>query len=549
MRWVVVVGAVMLAGCATTSPDLSTQEGYDSYIKAGGFVHVIMPPPTTPSETLVQLNAQELGGFLSAGRVGETRLVDTLAARIAELDDAGPLLNAVISVLPEARQEAQQRYAERLEAEKKRVLYEAADLPPLHGVPVLIKDNIAIAGQPTTAGSLALKDNVAAADAPLVARLREAGLVILGRTNLSEWANIRSTNSTSGWSAIGGLTVNPWGAGRNACGSSSGSAAAVAARFAPLAVGTETDGSITCPAGVNGVVGFKPSLGVVSGVGVVPIAHSQDTAGPMARTVADAAALLDAMRTDGKQVGALPPDALKGVRIGVLRDRIGETPEIVAAFDTALGQLRQAGATIVEIADSRSGLDGLGDAELTVLLAELKGGMAAYLATTDPARVPSRTLADLIAFNKATPAELAEFDQGLFEQAQAGPMGCPPGAADCTSDPAYLDALAKSKRLATGKLATLLKDNDVAVLVGVTNGPAWLSTLGKGDAYEGPSVSQLPAIAGAPHLTVPMALVGGLPVGLSFIGAIGDDARVLAYGHAFERVRPPLPEPPLVAGR
>ena len=300
---------------------------------------------------------------------------------------------------------------------------------------------------------------------------------------------------------------------------------------------------------MNGVVGFKPSLGVVSGAGVVPIAHSQDTAGPIARTVADAAALLDAMRTDGKSIGALPADALRGVRVGVLRDRIGETPEIVAAFDTALGQLRQAGATIVEIADSRSGLDGLGDAELTVLLAELKGGMAAYLATTDPALVPSRTLADLIAFNKATPAELAEFDQDLFEKAQAGPMGCPPGATNCTSDQAYLDALAKSKRLARGKLASLLADNDVAVLVGVTNGPAWLSTLGKGDAYEGPSVSQLPAIAGAPHLTVPMALVGGLPVGLSFIGAIGDDARVLSWGQAFEQVRPPLPEPPLVAGR
>ena len=526
MRWMVAAGAVLVGGCAAEPANRPARE-------LGVGTEVLGAAHNGQHNDIIY--------YMPNGSIAEPqRRAAEAVARIERLDDNGPLLNAVLATLPDVGDQAT-RLGTELQAGRTR--------GPLHGVPILLKDNIAIAGQPTTAGSLALKDNVAAADAPLVAQLREAGLVILGRTNLSEWANIRSTNSTSGWSAIGGLTVNPWGAGRNACGSSSGSAAAVAARLAPLAIGTETDGSITCPAGVNGVVGFKPSLGVVSGAGVVPIAHSQDTAGPIARAVADAAALLDAMRTDGKSIGALPADALRGVRVGVLRDRIGETPEIVAAFDTALGQLRQAGATIVEIADSRSGLDGLGDAELTVLLAELKGGMAAYLATTDPARVPSRTLADLIAFNKATPAELAEFDQDLFEKAQAGPMGCPPGATNCTSDQAYLDALAKSKRLAQGKLASLLKDNDVAVLVGVTNGPAWLSTLGKGDAYEGPSVSQLPAIAGAPHLTVPMALVGGLPVGLSFIGAIGDDARVLAYGHAFEQVRPPLPEPPLVAGR
>ena len=504
MRWMAAAGAVWLAGCATSGAEPQTM--------ADSGHPVILRPSAGNGDLEVSLR------------------------RIATLDDAGPRLNAVIAVLPDARE--QDERLEKAPAAERRS-------GPLFRKPVLIKDNIAIAGQPTTAGSLALEANVAAADAPLVARLRAAGLVILGRTNLSEWANIRSTNSTSGWSAVGGLTVNPWGAGRNACGSSSGSAAAVAARFAPLAVGTETDGSITCPAGVNGVVGFKPSLGVVSGAGVVPIAHSQDTAGPIARTVTDAAALLDAMRTDGKAVGALPEDALNGVRVGVLRDRVGDDAEIAAAFDTALGQLAQAGATIVEIADSSSGLDGLGETELTVLLAELKGDMAAYLATTDPVRVSSRTLADLIAFNKAHPEELRYFDQDLFERAQAGPMGCPPDATGCADDPAYLDALAKAKGLSQGKLAALLRDNDVAVLVAPTNGPAWLSTPGKGDAYEGPSVSQLPAIAGAPHLTVPMALVRGLPVGLSVIGAIGDDARVLAAGAAFEAVRPALPDPPL----
>lgn len=638
MRWMVAGAAVLLAGCASphTNLNIGKKEALTETVPR-------CTPMTDPNigcyeelsanlgSEAINESALQAAERVRSGEYLSESVVESLASRIAEYDNSGPQINAIMSLLPDVSAEASMldklRYQQRL-------------LGPLHGIPVLLKDNIAIAGQPTTAGSLALKDNIAAADAPLVARLREAGLVILGRTNLSEWANIRSTNSTSGWSAVGGLTVNPWGAGRNACGSSSGSAAAVAAGFAPLAIGTETDGSITCPAGVNGVVGFKPSLGVVSGVGVVPIAHSQDTAGPIARTVADAAALLDAM-SDGEPfktshgplglsegyMARLDKWSLQGTRVGVLRDRIGEDAEILAAFDTALGQLRQAGATIVEIADSRSGLDGMGDAELVVLLAELKSDMAAYLATTDPARVPSRTLADLIAFNKANPEELRYFNQDLFEQAEAGPTACPgglssgslmltglsqkpatverlvvrpieahlmgaPGVASihssaehgratvtwevdpngeqavglteasrfaksvvpstaqvtgssCVSSPAYREALAKSKGLAKGKLASLLADNNVAVLVGVTNGPAWLSTLGEGDNFSGPSVSDIPAIAGAPHLTVPMALVRGLPVGLSFIGAIGDDARVLSYGAAFEAVRPPFPTPPL----
>lgn len=531
MRWMVVFGGLLVAGCVTT-PLTSVQAPTE----------LPRPSQLAPSE-LVDMTAKELLRALAERRTTSVAIVDALTARIAAFDDAGPQINAVIAVLPDARQQAM-----RLDAERAAGVLRG----PLHGIPVLLKDNIAIVGQPTTAGSLALVDNIAAADAPLVAWLREAGTIILGRTNLSEWANIRSTNSTSGWSAVGGLTLNPWGAGRNACGSSSGSAAAVAAHFAPLAVGTETDGSITCPAGVNGVVGFKPSLATVSGEGIVPISHSQDTAGPMARTVAEAAVLYYVFSHSpltASDIAQQPVrDSLRGTRVGVLRDRIGDDAEIVAAFDTALGQLRQAGATIVEIADSRSGLDGLGDAELVVLLAELKADMAAYLATTDPARVPSRTLADLIAFNKANPEELRYFDQDLFEQAQAGPTACAPNAVGCVPDKAYVDALAKSKGLAKGKLASLLADSDVSVLVGVTNGPAWESTLGKGDNFSGPSVSQIPAIAGAPHLTVPMALVRGLPVGLSFIGAIGDDARVLAYGHAFEQVRPALPEPPLTAG-
>ncbi|WP_260580602.1 amidase [Sphingopyxis sp. PET50] len=488
-----------------------------------------MPPPLPPVEGK---DSTTLQAEAAAGGTGSEVMTASYLERIRELDDNGAKLNAVIALFPDAMSQAH-----RLDRERR------AGRPrgPLHGIPVLLKDNIEAAGPvATTAGSLALKDNVTNRDAPLVARLREAGAVILGKTNLSEWANIRSTASTSGWSAVGGLTRNPHALDRNTCGSSSGSTAAVAASLAPVAIGTETDGSITCPAGVNGVVGFKPTVGLVSRTHIVPISHSQDTAGPITLTVRDAALMMtviagsdpadpataeaDARKTD--YAAALSPDALKGKRIGVLRDRIGDRADIAGLFDAALKQMESLGATIVEIGDSRKGLEELGAAEFEILMTELKADMAVYLAGL-PGKDGPKTLADLIAFNKANPEELKWFDQSLFELAESK------GGLD---SPAYLEAKAKAARLAGVEgIDRLLAENKVDLLVGVTNGPAWTSDLINGDHYSGPSVSQLPAVAGYPHLTVPMGAVEGLPVGLSFIGAKWSDADVLAAGYAYEQ--------------
>jgi amidase len=406
---------------------------------------------------------------------------------------------------------------------------------------VLLTDNIEAAGPlATTAGSLALKDNVTNRDAPLVARLRDAGAIILGKTNLSEWANIRADNSTSGWSAVGGLTKNPHALDRNTCGSSSGSGAAVAASLAPIAIGTETDGSITCPAGINGVVGFKPTVGLVSRTFIVPISHSQDTAGPITLTVRDAAAVMTVIagsdpadpataEADARKVdsaAALSPGALKGKRIGVMRDRIGDRADIAALFDAALKQMTDLGATLVEIADSRKGSEGLGAAEFEILLTELKAGMATYLGSLPTTATP-RSLADVIAFNKANPEELKWFGQDTFELAET--MGG-------LDSPAYLAAREKAARLAGPEgIDRLLKTHGVDLLVGVTNGPAWVSDLVKGDSYKSPGTSQLPAVAGYPHLTVPMGVAEGLPIGLSFIGAKWSDADILSAGYAYEQ--------------
>lgn len=410
---------------------------------------------------------------------------------------------------------------------------------PLYGVPILIKDNVETRDMPTTAGSLALADNAPGRDAPLVARLRQAGAVILGKTNLSEWANIRSNRSTSGWSAVGGQTNNPHQLAMNPCGSSSGSAAAVAAGLAPAAIGTETDGSITCPAAVNGVVGFKPTVGLVSRTHIVPISHSQDTAGPITRTVRDAALILNAIsgtdpadsataqanRRRSDFVAGLDADSLRGTRIGVARFLMGYSPQTDTVFEAQLDVLRQAGAELVDITEGPD-MEAIGSGELTVLLAELKADLNRYLASTRPAQVRTRTLADVIAFNQATPAELAHFGQELFERAEA--MGG-------TSDPAYAEARVRSLRLAGPEgIDRLLQTNNVIALIAPTTSPAWRTNLGGGDDYSG-SASTLPAVAGYPHLTVPMGFVGRLPVGMSFIGTAWDDARILSLGYAYEQ--------------
>lgn len=489
-----------------------------------------MPPPLPEVEGK---DAATLRAEMESGQIYEGLTGLVYLDRIGRIDDYGPKLDAVIATRSQTElgAEGKRLYDERMAGKAR---------GPLHGIPILIKDNIEVAGLPTTAGSLALKDNVTNRDAPIIARLRDAGAIILGKTNLSEWANIRADNSTSGWSAVGGLTKNPHALDRNTCGSSSGSGAAVAASLAPLAIGTETDGSITCPAGINGIVGFKPSVGLVSRTHIVPISHSQDTAGPMTLTVRDAAAVMtviagsdpadpataeaDARKTD--YVAALSPDALKGKRIGVMRDRVGDRTDIVALFDAALKQMEGLGATLVEIADSRKGTEGLGAAEFEILLTELKADMATYLGGLPNPNGP-KSLADVIAFNKANPEELKWFGQDTFELAETK------GGLD---SPAYLAAREKAARLAGPEgIDRLLKTHDVDLLVGVTNGPAWVSDLVKGDSYQSPGTSQMPAVAGYPHLTVPMGAVEGLPIGLSFIGAKWRDADILAAGYAYEQ--------------
>ena len=434
---------------------------------------------------------------------------------------------------------------------------------PLEGIPILVKDNIETADMATTAGSLALKDNRTGRDASLVTKLREAGAVIIGKTNLSEWANIRSTQSTSGWSAVGGLTRNPHSKAnemRNACGSSSGSGAAVGAGFVDAAIGTETDGSIVCPAGVNGVVGMKPTVGLVSRTHIIPISATQDTAGPMAANVMMAARLLTVMAgSDPLDSATLEADArkqdypasltadtvgLSGMRLGVVRASQGDDPDIIRLFDAALARMKAAGAVLVEIKELGVDEEKLGALEYAALLYELKRDMAAYLANL-PADSPvkHRTLADLIAFNKAhADKELSYFGQDIFELAEAGTLICPPDKKYCDPEVEYRRIVAEATKMAGADgIDRLLKHYGVTLLVQPTNGPAWLSTLGKGDAFTGPSSSQLPAIAGYPHLTVPMgANKDGLPIGLSFIGPKWADALVLKAGYAFERAGPPL---------
>ncbi len=473
-----------------------------------------------------------LGDDLASGRTSSRALVAAYLARIDRIDKAGPTLHAIIAINPNAIADA-----DALDAERRRGHVRG----PLHGIPILLKDNIESRDpMPTTAGSLALADNVTGRDAPLVTRLRAAGAIILGKTNLSEWANIRSTRSSSGWSAVGGLTRNPYALDRSACGSSAGSGAATAASLAAAAIGTETDGSITCPAAMNGLVGLKPTVGLVSRTYVVPISHSQDSAGPMARSVTDAAILLtviagsdpadpatvtaDAHRMN--YTAALDADALKGKRIGVMRFAAGFHPNVDLLFEAALAQLRAAGATLIEIPafDSKP----MRDAERTVLLHELKTDLNAYLATTPPS-VKARTLADLIAFNRDhTDREMPWFGQDQFERSQA---------TQGVNAPAHA-AAATAARSAAGRngIDALLAHDRLDALVAPTTGPAWTIDLVNGDHYGGGGAGGLAAIAGYPHLTVPMGQVSGLPVGLSFIGPAWSEPLLLGLGFAYEQI-------------
>ncbi len=483
-------------------------------------------PVDLTGRTLTDLAAQLRQGHLSSRQITQWYL-----DRIAALDRQGPKIQAVIAVNPQALVEAGL-----LDDERRAGHVRGA----LHGLPILVKDNIETRDQlPTTAGSLALADNMSLRDAAVVARLRAAGAIVLGKANLSEWANFRGSRAVSGWSGVGGLTRNPYGLDRSACGSSSGSGAAIAASMAAAAIGSETDGSVTCPASVNGVVGLKPTLGLVSRTHIVPIAHSQDTAGPLGHSVSDVAVLLtvmaggdaadpatqdaDAHKTDF--AAGLRNDALRGKRIGVMRFEAGFHPETDAVFAHALDVLRSAGAELVEIAKGPDA-DALNDAENIVLASEFKADLNSYLATT-PAAVQTRTLADLIAFNRARQArELGLFGQELFEKSQATAG---------LEDAGYLQALATSKRLAGPEgIDRLLAEYHVEALVAPTAGPAAVVDTVNGDHVLG-NTTQLPAVAGYPHLSLPMGSVFGLPVGLSIIAGKWGDAKVLAFGFAFEQ--------------
>jgi amidase len=490
------------------------------------------PSAHAPFE-VVEASVAQLQEAMTQGRITSRALAARYLARIKSVDKAGPRINAVIEVNPDAL-----AIAEALDRERKA----KGPRGPLHGIPVLIKDNIGTADRmETTAGSLALVGSRPPRDAFIVAKLREAGAVILGKTNLSEWANFRSTRSTSGWSARGGLTRNPYALDRNTSGSSSGSAAAIAASLAAVAVGTETDGSIVSPSSINGLVGIKPTLGLVSRAGIIPIAHSQDTAGPMARTVADAAALLTAMAgtdaRDGETAPAaahatdytrvLDAGALKGARLGVVRSQLTmpRNDLVAAEIEKALDVLRAQGAVLVEVAE----LPGAGkyaQGELDVLLYEIKADMAAYLAENAPGAAV-RTLADLIAFNEQHKTEeMPYFGQELFLRAQAK------GGLDSKE---YLDALAANRRLSREEgIDKALADNKLDALIAPTGQTAWLTDFIKGDASGG-GFAQAAAVAGYPHVTVPAGFVQGLPCGLSFVGTAWSEPRLIALAYAFEQ--------------
>ncbi len=410
----------------------------------------------------------------------------------------------------------------------------------LSGLDILIKDNIETREWATTAGSLALVDNATGRDAPLIANIRANGGVIAGKTNLSEWANFRSTSSSSGWSAVGGQTPNAHATDRSPCGSSSGSAVAVAAGMSWAAIGTETDGSITCPAAVNGIVGFKPTVGMVSRTHIVPLSVSQDTAGPMTTSVHDAALLLTAMAGSdpldpvtaeadarkGDFTAGLADATLEGVRIGVMREWAGDNAQLTAIFDAALADMERAGATLVDVEFEADGT--MWRDEYTVLLYEFREGLDAYLASS-PADIPVRSLADVIAWNEANAdTELRWFGQDIFEQ-----------ALQTTDTQAYEAARANSFRLAGPEgIDKILAQNDVQFLVAPTLGPAWKIDLILGDRPgDGIGAGSLAAIAGYPHITVPMGAVEDLPVGLSIMGAKWHDHAVLKAGAAYESVR------------
>jgi amidase len=496
--------------------------------------HAPEPAVTPAAFELDEVTIRELQDGMKSGKYTARSIAEKYLERIEKLDRPGhgPGVNSVIELNPDAL-----AIADRLDRERR----ERGPRGPMHGIPVLIKDNIGTADRMmTTAGSLALVGSKPPRDSFVARRLRESGAVILGKTNLSEWANIRSNHSTSGWSARGGLTRNPYALDRNACGSSSGSGAASSANFCSVAVGTETDGSVVCPSSVNGIVGIKPTVGLVSRSGIIPISHTQDTAGPMARTVEDAAILLGALAgidaddsaTSSSQRPAdqdyarhLDIRGLNGARIGVARKFFGISDAVDKLMEDALKALKSEGAILVDPADIPS-MGKFGESEFEVLLYELKADLNKYLEGLGP-DAPVQTLAEIIAFNeKNRDREMPYFGQDVFIKAQAkGPL----------TDKAYLDALANDMKQSRAEGIDAVMDKfHLDAMVAPTSGPAWLTDLIDGDHDSGGS-STPAAVAGYPNINVPAGFVRGLPVGVSFFGRAYSEPTLIRIAHAFEQ--------------
>ena len=493
---------------------------------------------TAPVETEVkpfeldEITIAELQDGMKSGKFTARLLVEKYTARVNEIDKQGPAVNAVIELNPDA-----EAIADALDQERKF----KGPRGPLHGIPILIKDNIDTADRMmTTAGSLALVGSKPPKDSFVAQKLRAAGAVILGKTNLSEWANIRSSHSTSGWSGRGGLTRNPYTLDRNACGSSSGTGAGISANLAAAGIGTETDGSIVCPSSSNGLAGIKPTVGLVSRSGIIPISHSQDGAGPMCRTVRDAAILLGALtgldpedsataasagkaQTDYAQY--CDPDGLKGARIGVARKYFGFHDAVDALMEESLDVMKRHGATLVDPADIET-FGKFDDTELLVFLYELKADLNAYLARLG-SNAPVRTLKDIIEFNNRNHVkEMPYFGQDLFTKAEAkGPL----------TEKAYLDALTKNHQLArTEGIDALVDKHKLDAIVAPTGGPAWLTDLVNGDHVAGGS-SNAAAVAGYPNINVTAGFIFGLPVGISFFGRAWSEPTLIKLAYAFEQ--------------
>jgi amidase len=490
------------------------------------------PPADIPSFELDETTITDLQEAMKSGKYSARSLVEKYLARIDQIDKQGPAINAVIELNPDVL-----AIADGLDKERK----DKGVRGPLHGIPVLIKDNIDTGDKMmTTAGSLALLGSKPSKDAAVAQKLREAGAIILGKTNLSEWANIRSDHSTSGWSGRGGQTKNPYALDRNPCGSSSGSGAAVSANLCVAAIGTETNGSIVCPSSSNGLVGIKPTVGLVSRTGIIPISHSQDGAGPMCRTVRDAAMVLGALTGIDEQDAAtsesrehsytdytqfLKEDGLRGARIGVVRKTFGFSEKVDKIMEDALDILKKQGAVLIDPAPIETA-GKFGDSELTVLLYELKADLNAYLARLGP-NAPVKTLQDIIDFNERNrEKEMPYFGQDTFLKAQEkGPL----------TTQEYVDALAKNHQLARkeGIDATMDKNN-LDALIGPTGGPAWLTDHINGDSFSGGS-SGAAAVAGYPNITVPAGFTNGLPVGISFFGRAWSEPVLIRLAYAFEQ--------------